>query len=750
MKNSELNIYEMLKKANHSFLKENYEEALGVYNYLMEASPHLFKYLEIFSNKCKEGIKLKESIVKKSVYVKNEIINEKLIDESNKIDIYLSIKEKIPAYIEKLTLLNGNSNNAHLKEMQKAKKRILKIFIGTLYSGENEFESSLKSIKNQSYPIHKHLIIKNKPNIEAHNTLYESFLQSDSDILIKIDADMVLTENIFFERIVNLVIWSKNIAIFQIAIHDYFSGRAIQGINVYTKLFNWDSNVTDPIFTDRSKLKSDQKFPIWAGFTNSVIHSPNPSNFQSFHFGVHRALKFRESIQRNDYINAVEQLEYLFGTYHHYNYRKSENLKYACCGAFLTLNGAFSTDQLDYTNNELSNCFEESIYNKYSSDKVDELLDNFISSDLRYIKIYDDISIEKYCVNSICLIVPHLDTFGGILRFLEISRVFKSYNINVKIASISLENKAALVGNIQFENIDIISIEEALKINWDVVVCGDFSSGLFLTLPLFKTKYSCVYLLNGWQHRYINLQQLKLIKPELYIANSSYVAKHYAELSPVVIPGGIDLQVFQKEEYVVKKSLVEIHIFVPVGRKKPRKRFIDAYKACQKLSSQHKITLHTMCKEELEDLSTDKMLHVHHINISRSELSTLLLKMDICIFPEEDAGWNNPAAEAMAVGCPTVCTDAGTVDFAIDHETAILFPARDVHFIVVSVNKLIASYELRKYLSENSRKIMKSFSWYNVANKLLDIFDQTLKASSYRAVINNNIVNKIKMELLND
>ena len=41
------------------------------------------------------------------------------------------------------------------------------------------------------------------------------------------------------------------------------------------------------------------------------------------------------------------------------------------------------------------------------------------------------------------------------------------------------------------------------------------------------------------------------------------------------------------------------------------------------------------------------------------------------------AGWSNPTAEAMACGVPVACTEAGTTDFAIDGETALVVGVGD-------------------------------------------------------------------------
>jgi hypothetical protein len=80
----------------------------------------------------------------------------------------------------------------------------MRILAGTLYTIENEFEDCCRSIRNQTYKNYDHLVIRNLPKKEAHNNLYQAFVDEADryDLLVKIDADMVLCDENLFERIV--------------------------------------------------------------------------------------------------------------------------------------------------------------------------------------------------------------------------------------------------------------------------------------------------------------------------------------------------------------------------------------------------------------------------------------------------------------------------------------------------------------------------------------------------------------------
>ena len=49
----------------------------------------------------------------------------------------------------------------------------MKIYVGTLYSGENEFEECVAAIQNQTYKNYDHFVIRDLPNKEAHVTLFK-------------------------------------------------------------------------------------------------------------------------------------------------------------------------------------------------------------------------------------------------------------------------------------------------------------------------------------------------------------------------------------------------------------------------------------------------------------------------------------------------------------------------------------------------------------------------------------------------
>jgi hypothetical protein len=165
-----------------------------------------------------------------------------------------------------------------------------KIFVGTLYSGENEFNKCLESINKQRNVSFQHFVYKYLPNKEAHDKLFTDFIKSDFDILIKVDADTVLKDEHVFKKYIDAFRNNKDIQWVSFTLLDFFQKRPIWGLNAYRnniKIFDNGEVYVDQIVDYDKYLKKDEI----VGY-----HSFSPTNYQSFHFGFHRQLKNQKAI----------------------------------------------------------------------------------------------------------------------------------------------------------------------------------------------------------------------------------------------------------------------------------------------------------------------------------------------------------------------------------------------------------------------------------------------------------------------
>jgi glycosyl transferase family 1 len=604
-----------------------------------------------------------------------------------------------------------------------------RVMIGTMYSGENEFEASKASIGRQSYKNLEQVVISDLPNRQAHAALYERFSQSDFDLMIKLDADMVMLDPDFVKKVVAVFNANPELTLLQMSILDYYSGGTIQGINAYRNNLNWRSENQHNLFTDKVEVSQNNRMVNWTTFNRSVIHSPHPAEFQAFHFGVHRALKIMQPQQEKyDLDRAGEQIVYLERTWQHYQTRKEKNLLFACLGSELAMSGSFETSHLDYTNPHLRKEFEN--YEKLPQSEVESLVEKMRAKAVEHaqadrLRQARNSLATRDRVSKVLMLLPHLGVFGGVNRFFELARCFGQLGVEAVVARpdqvLYPKGFEAGLSRRDFPGVKIANFSEVIEQDWDVVLCGDFSSGIMQTMPLFKSKMNVVYLLNGWQHRIYNLNQIRATHPDVIVANSSYAARHYADLAPTIVPGGIDLDKYLRQKKGRSSEPGKFKVCLYAGQRKPRKRFEDGTIACEILKRRGiPVELHVFGDIDQElDVPFE---YVSYATLDGRQVAELLNKMDLMICPEEDAGWSNPAAEAMACGLPLVCSEAGTLDFAIHEETALLVPNRQPHAIADAAERIYRDRELAEKLSQAGLVKIREFAWMTVARNLLDVF----------------------------
>lgn len=234
------------------------------------------------------------------------------------------------------------------------------LYIGTLHTIENEFSDCVRSIKDQTYTQYDHFIFNDLPNKEAHVALFQAFLEKAEtyDMLIKVDADMVITDPRLFEKIVQKMRENPQIDILSIAVQDFFSDQLIYGLNTYRNTVRWNFN-KENLFVDIPDTPQEKYLFDDKELAPAAVHCPNPSPYQAFHYGVHRGLKMvqpdqaekRESSRRTKW-TGMER------TWQHYLRADDVRLGLACLGAELAYGGLFSIEDINATHPRLHTLVE--------------------------------------------------------------------------------------------------------------------------------------------------------------------------------------------------------------------------------------------------------------------------------------------------------------------------------------------------------------------------------------------------------
>jgi hypothetical protein len=236
----------------------------------------------------------------------------------------------------------------------------MRICVGTLYSGEREFDQCRASIRRQTHAAADHFVVRNLPNREAHQALYRGFEKrsESNDLFVKIDADMVIRRDGFFA---DLVAWFQDhpgIDELEIAVQDFFTDRMIFGLHAFRSHVRWPV-IDEALFVDQSPVPASRRCQSYEALAPAADHCPDPSPFQAFHYGVHKALKIlqpdREESSRPyrvfhwDLLRAVEE---------HRRRVPDPRLDLVLLGAELAFTGRFAPHHLDYHDPELRRFLE--------------------------------------------------------------------------------------------------------------------------------------------------------------------------------------------------------------------------------------------------------------------------------------------------------------------------------------------------------------------------------------------------------
>jgi len=114
--------------------------------------------------------------------------------------------------------------------------------------------------------------------------------------------------------------------------------------------------------------------------------------------------------------------------------------------------------------------------------------------------------------------------------------------------------------------------------------------------------------------------------------------------------------------------------------------------------------------------------HEFHIDLPQGRLAWLFSRSDVFVNAERKAGWSNTTAEAMACGLPVVCTPSGTRDFAFNGRTALVVPRPYAFLLRRRIRKLIVDETLRRRLAGGGREKIMEFTWEFLAARLEGIF----------------------------
>ncbi len=267
----------------------------------------------------------------------------------------------------------------------------MKLLVGILVTVENEYRDCVASIRSQNgvdYDIYE---IKNKPKNVAHNLLYYHFIYNSYkyDLLIKVDADMVIEDKELFTKIV--IDFSNNEYLDHLFIptYDHFVCKNLGGVNVYRNSVRWNRNKNN-YFTDRiHKSETIRESKKWFVPEDKPLihHCPNPSSYQAFHFGLHRTIK---AFQFGRAHKKYQNLHWIMFSNVKRNYFIYKDRKYllALAGAVCAISEKLKDSDINYNNKRIYKIYQE--INRRNDDELYDYAINNIY--MRMLSIFGKLS----------------------------------------------------------------------------------------------------------------------------------------------------------------------------------------------------------------------------------------------------------------------------------------------------------------------------------------------------------------------
>lgn len=250
-------------------------------------------------------------------------------------------------------------------------------------------------------------------------------------------------------------------------------------------------------------------------------------------------------------------------------------------------------------------------------------------------------------------------------------------------------------------------------------------------IPLATNTY------NSFFAKIIYLLAMRGLKhTEFIIAVSEHTKKdiikylNYPTRKIKVIPQGVDHSYFKPAK--IKRDEFTI---LYVGSEMPRKNVLTLFKAFAIIKQE--IPEAKLVKVGLSQWQGARNKLVKFVKANNLESSVIFKdyvqnlneeyqNATIFVFPSKYEGFGFPPLEAMACGCPVICSNATSLPEVVG-DSAFLFNPNDVQELSEKITTLLKSSELREKYSAKGIKQSKQFTWEKCLKETIEVYKRLLQ-----------------------
>jgi glycosyltransferase involved in cell wall biosynthesis len=196
-------------------------------------------------------------------------------------------------------------------------------------------------------------------------------------------------------------------------------------------------------------------------------------------------------------------------------------------------------------------------------------------------------------------------------------------------------------------------------------------------------------------------------------------------LSATAVPCGYDAKVFHRLPELDRSDSTVL----AVGRTFFQKNFKQTYRAW-KLLGEKRPTLQLFGSEP-KIAKWDKRID-YKTKPSDSGVNDLYNQAAVFIQTSWHEGFCLPLLEAMAAGCPVICTDAhGNRDFCFDGKNCLMVEHEDVEGLKKQIERLLGDAQMRARFSEQGIKTAKSYDWPVIMKQVESFYNEVAAQPNY-------------------
>jgi glycosyltransferase involved in cell wall biosynthesis len=170
------------------------------------------------------------------------------------------------------------------------------------------------------------------------------------------------------------------------------------------------------------------------------------------------------------------------------------------------------------------------------------------------------------------------------------------------------------------------------------------------------------------------------------------------------------------------------------GNIEPRKNLIRLFRAFAQLDVPHKLVIvgakgwkYQPIFDEVRRLGIGKDILFTGF-VDDVDLPSVYAMADAFVFPSLYEGFGLPPLEAMAAGCPVVCSGTTSLPEVVGN-AAILINPYDVQEIATAMKEVLSNARLRDDMICAGKKRAKQFSWDKAAKQTLEVYEEVARGN---------------------